>query len=48
MLIINIYIYIVVNKALLITKAFYLGYLLLFLFDNIISYSVYAKNTLQI
>lgn len=32
----------VVNKALLIAEAFYPGYLLLFLFDNATSHSVYA------
>lgn len=38
----------VINKALLIAKALYPGYLLLFFFDNAISHSVYAKNTLQV
>ena len=37
----------VVNKALLIAKALYLGYSLLFLFDNATSHSVYAQNTLH-
>lgn len=38
----------VVNKALPITEALYLGHPLLFLFDNAISHSVYAKNALQV
>lgn len=36
----------VVNKAVLIAKALYLGYLHLFLFDNTTSYAVYADNVL--
>ena len=36
----------VVTKALLITEALYPGCLLLFLFDNSTSHSVYADNTL--
>ena len=36
----------VVNKALPIAKAFYLGYSLLFLFDNETNHSIYAKDTL--
>lgn len=38
----------VVCKVLLIAKALYPGYSLLFLFDNIIDYLVYAKDILQI
>ena len=38
----------VVSKVLFIAKAFYLGYSLLFLFDNATSYSVYANNALHI
>lgn len=38
----------VVSKALLIAKALYSGYSLLFLFDNATSHSVYAKNALQV
>lgn len=37
----------IVSKALYIAKALYLGYLLLFLFDNITSHSVYANNILH-
>lgn len=36
----------IVNKTLPITKIFYPGYLLLFLFDNITSHSVYTKDVL--
>ena len=36
----------VVNKALLIAKVLYPGHSLLFLFDNAISHSVYAKDVL--
>lgn len=38
----------VVNKTFSIAKAFYLGYLSLFLFDNAISYFVYTDNMLYI
>ena len=38
----------VVHKALPIAKALYLEYSLLFLFDNATSYSVYAKDVLQV
>ena len=38
----------VVNKALPIAEALYPGYSLLFLFDNVTSYLVYAKNALQV
>ncbi len=38
----------VVNKALPIAEALYPGYSLLFLFDNATSYSVYAKDALQV
>ena len=38
----------VVNKALAIAEALYLGYSLLFLFDNATSHSVYAKDVLCI
>ena len=38
----------VVNKALPIAKAFYLRYLLLYLFDNTTNHSVYAKDALQV
>ena len=38
----------VVNKALLITEALYLGYSLLFFFDNATGHSVYAKYALQV
>lgn len=37
-----------VNKTLSIMKVLYLDYLILFLFDNTISYSIYANNTLYI
>ena len=37
----------VVNKACLIAEKLYLGYLLLFLFDNIISPVFYADNALH-
>lgn len=40
--------YQVVNKALLIVKAIYLGYLLIFLFDNTTNHLVYVKNVLHI
>ena len=36
----------VVNKALPIAKALYLGYSLLYLFDNATSHSVYARDAL--
>lgn len=36
------------NKVLPIMQILYLEYELLFLFDNAISYSIYAKNVLQI
>lgn len=38
----------VVTKVLPIMEAFYLGYSLLFLFSNIISYFIYANNALRI
>ena len=38
----------VVNKTLPIVEVLYLGYSLLFLFDNYTSYSVYAKDALQV
>lgn len=38
----------IVNKTLSITKAFYLGYLLLYLFNNVRNQFIYAKNTLQV
>lgn len=38
----------IVNKTLLITEVLYPGYSFLFLFDNITSHSVYAKDILQI
>lgn len=38
----------VVNKALPIAKALYLGYLLLFLFHNATYYSIYVDNVLCI
>lgn len=38
----------VVSKALTIAEALYPGYSLLFLFDNATSYSVYAKDALQV
>ncbi len=37
----------VVNKALPIIGTLYPGYLLLYLFDNAISHSVYAKEVIQ-
>lgn len=37
----------VVNKVLPIVKALYLGYSLLFLFDNATNYFVYANNALR-
>lgn len=36
-----------INKTLLIPKTLYLGYSLLYSFDNAISYLVYAKDILQ-
>lgn len=36
------------NKALPIEKALYLGYELLFMFDNATSHTVYAKDALQV
>lgn len=36
-----------VNKALPIAEALYLGYFLFYLFDNSTSYSVYIQNTLR-
>lgn len=38
----------IVNKALPIAKALYLGYSLLFLFNNIINHSIYTKDALQV
>lgn len=38
----------VVSKALPIAEALYPGYLLLFLFDNATSHSIYAKDVLQV
>lgn len=38
----------VVNKALLIMKALYPRYSLLYLFDNPINHSIYAKDVLQV
>lgn len=38
----------VITKTLPIAKAPYLGYSLLFLFDNVITHSVYADNALCI
>ena len=38
----------VITKALSIAKAFYPGYSLLLLFDNLTSYFVYAQNALYI
>ncbi len=38
----------VIEKALPIAKAFYLGYSLCFLLDNITNHSIYAKDVLQI
>lgn len=37
----------VIKKVLLIQKALYLDYILLFLFDNSTSYSIYAKDKLK-
>lgn len=37
-----------INKALSIVEAFYLKYILFFLFDNAISHSIYTKNKLQV
>ena len=37
-----------INKALSIAEALYPGYSFLFLFDNTTSYSVYAKDILQV
>lgn len=37
----------IINKNLPIAKGLYLGYELLFIFDNTTSYSIYAKNILQ-
>lgn len=36
----------IINKALLIVEALYLGYSLVFLFDNATSHLVYIKNVL--
>lgn len=36
------------KKVLLIAEALYPGYSLFFLFDNVTSYSIYAKNILQV
>lgn len=36
------------TKALPIRKAFYLGYKLLFMFDNVTSHAIYTKNVLQV
>lgn len=38
----------ITNKALPITETLYPGYELLFMFDNVISYSIYAKDALQV
>lgn len=38
----------IINKALLFVKSLYLGYKLLFIFDNIKNFSIYAKNILQV
>ena len=38
----------IINKALSITKSIYSGYKLLFMFENTISHSIYAKNALQV
>lgn len=38
----------IIKKTLLIGEALYLGYVLLFLFDNAISYSIYAQDMFQI
>lgn len=35
-------------KALSITKIFYPGYKLLFIFDNAISHTIYGKDVLQV
>ena len=37
----------IINKALPIAESLYPGYKLLFMFDNAISHSIYAKNALQ-
>lgn len=36
------------SKALFIMEAWYPGYELLFIFNNITSYAIYAKNLLQV
>lgn len=36
----------IVKKALLIRKTLYLGYALLFMFENITNHSIYAQNAL--
>lgn len=38
----------VISKAFSIINTFYLEYSLLFLFDNIISHLIYAKNAIQV
>ena len=38
----------IINKALLIPKSLYSGYELLFMFDNVTSHSIYAKNEWQV
>lgn len=38
----------IIKKTLLITKVLYLGYQLLFLFDNITSYLLFALNAFQV
>lgn len=38
----------IINKALSIAESLYLGYELLFMFDNAISQSIYIKDSLQV
>lgn len=38
----------IINKALPIIKSLYPGYELLFIFNNVISHSIYAKDILQV
>lgn len=38
----------IINKALSIMKELYPGYELLFIFDNEINHSIYAKNAVQV
>lgn len=38
----------IINKALPIAQSLYLGYELLFMFDNATSHSIYAKDALQV